>query len=90
MPVPELRRLDLITGATAVHFKWDISNVHQLDYIVITITISLDEVLGQKTVAKTLRIFKKEDLDLDNANYVSCLRPMSGDDIPIIGEKYSK
>ena len=56
----------------------------------IIITVSLDEVLGQKTVAKTLRIFKKEDLDLDNANFISCLRPMSGDDIPIIGEKYSK
>ena len=23
VPVPELRRLDLITGATAVHFKWE-------------------------------------------------------------------
>ena len=40
---------------------------------------------GQRTVEKTLKIFDPDHLDLENAKYISCLRPMSGDDVPIIG-----
>ena len=46
---------------------------------------SLDMEAGKRTVKKTLKIFNQDHLDLENAKYISCLRPMSGDDVPIIG-----
>ena len=42
---------------------------------------------GKRTVKKTLKIYNQDHLDLENAKYISCLRPMSGDDVPIIGNR---
>ena len=33
---------------------------------------------GKRMVEKTLKIFDQDHLDLENAKYISCLRPMSG------------
>ena len=41
---------------------------------------------GKTTLTKTLKVLDENQLEMDSATFHSALRPLSGDDLPIVGQ----